>query len=202
MNKPNTNIQKLDIAVGFQPSDETFTAVRSYLDTLENNNHPTYHTKNFRGTTLVEMKDIIKSDFFSGPLKNTIPYYRIMKMVGGLFQVEVNGIQESDRRYGLSFTTQLSRIVYTSQCDLPQEYKGIPPSFYRTLEEFCIQRKVSAFDYPFVIGMLVTSVIWNDAKLVNSLDADIQTWFVERFKNDLKTFAKPVQKIKLIKKAA
>jgi hypothetical protein len=125
-----------------------------------------------------------------------------MKMVGGLFQAEINGLPVSDRRYGLSFTTQLSRIVYTSHCDLPQEYKGIPPSFYRTLEEFCIQREVRAFDYPFVIGMLVASIIWNDAKLVNSLDKDIQTWFVDRFKNDLINFAKPVKKIKLIKKAA
>jgi hypothetical protein len=60
----NTNIQKLDIAIDFQPSDETLTAVKSYLDTLEKNNHPVYHTQNFRGTTLVEMKDISKSDFF------------------------------------------------------------------------------------------------------------------------------------------
>ncbi|GAW96689.1 MULTISPECIES: hypothetical protein [Colwellia] len=89
-----------------------------------------------------------------------------------------------------------------SQSHLSDDFTGLPLSFYRTLEEYCAKKQINTFDYPFVIGMLIASVSWNDVKFVNSLDKGIQTWFVDRFKNDLKTFATPVKKIKLIKKAA
>ena len=123
-------------------------------------------------------------------------------MFGGYFQGDTNGTIAKGDSYSLSFKDPLSKTVFISQSQLSDDYTGLPLSFYRTLEEYCAQKQVNTFDYPFVIGMLVASVSWNDSKFVNSLDESTQTWFVNRFKSDLNTFAKPLKKVKLIKKAA
>ena len=152
--------------------------------------------------TLVEVKNKRKSNIFPNEMSNTAVYHRLFKMFGGYFQGSSNGNIVTDDSYTLSFTTQVSRIVLMSQCHMSDGQTGLPPSFYKIIEEYCAQRNVNSFDYPFVISMLVASVKWNDPTFVKNLDVDIQTWFADRFKNDLKAFAKPVKKIKLRKKAA
>ena len=196
------NIRNLSVATNFQPKQETLLAVKSYLDTLENDNHPTFCTQNFDGISLVEVKNKRKSNIFPNEMSNTAVYHRLFKMFGGYFQGSSNGNIVTDDSYTLSFTTQVSRIVLMSQCHMSDGQTGLPPSFYKIIEEYCAQRNVNSFDYPFVISMLVASVKWNDPTFVKNLDVDIQTWFADRFKNDLKAFAKPVKKIKLRKKAA
>lgn len=196
------NIKNLSVATNFQPKQETLLAVKSYLDTLENDNHPTFCSKNFDGISLVEVKNKRKSNIFPNEMSNTAVYHRLFKMFGGYFQGSSNGNIVTDDSYTLSFTTQVSRIVLMSQCHMSDGQTGLPPSFYKIIEEYCAQRNVNSFDYPFVISMLVASMKWNDPTFVKNLDVNIQTWFADRFKNDLKAFAKPVKKIKLRKKAA
>ena len=198
----NTKIHKLNISRNFQPSQESLTGISNYLNAIENDNHPIYCTKNFDDISLVEVKDKRKSNIFPKIITNTNRYHRLFKMFGGFFQSDSSGIIVNGNNYTLSFTTQLSRIVFISQCQMSGEHIGLPPSFYKVIEEYCAQRNIDTFDYPFVISMLVASVKWNDPNFINSLDVDIQTWFVERLKNDLKAFTKPVKKIKLRKKAA
>ena len=198
----NTKIQILDISADFQPSQESLTGIKNYLDAIRNDNHPTYCTKNFEGISLVEVKDKRKSNIFPNVMSNTAIYHKLFKMFGGFFQGNSSGNIVTDNSYTLSFAMQVSRIVLMSQCNMPDEETGLPPSFYKIIEEYSAQRNVNIFDYPFVISMLVASVKWNDPTFVKNLDVDIQTWFAERFKNDLKAFAKPVKKIKLRKKAA
>lgn len=196
------NIKKLSIETNFQPKQETLLAVKSYLDTLKNQNHPTYCTKNFDGITLVEVKNKWKSNIFPNEMSNTAVYHRLFKMFGGYFQGSSNGNIVTDDSYTLSFTTPVSRVTFMSHCHMSDGQTGLPPPFYKIIEEYCAQRNVNSFDYPFVISMLVASMKWNDPTFVNNLDVDIQTWFVDRFTNDLNAFAKPVKKIKLSKKAA
>lgn len=201
MNPKNTDIEKLDIALGFQPNNETLIAVKSYLDALENNCQ-LYDHKIFTGISLVEVKDKRKSNIFPNEMSNTSRYYRLFKMFGGYFKGDNNGNIATGGSYSLSFKNPISQTVFISQSQLSDDCTGLPLSFYRTLEEYCAQKQVNTYDYPFVIGMLIASVSWNDSKFVNSLDEDTQTWFVNRFKSDLNTFAKPLKKVKLIKKAA